>query len=648
MWLTGVGFFLLRLMGGLAYIQRLKHQKNRPLGDYWQAKMRTITQRLQLRRPVRLLESTLVNVPMVLGYFKPVILLPLGAVNSLTVQEVEAVLAHELAHVQRNDYLVNIVLSLIEVLFYYHPAVWFISANVRNERENCADDIAVRLCGNSLTYAKALVSLQELHPTVPAFAMPFSRSKNQLLHRIQRILQQPQTRSNIRERLLATGMLLVALLLLSVSANGTSEGKTKLRDFSLLSAKKIELDIEPADLEPLLMTTTDTIPPRTTTRSSSSQRIVTDRNGQEVEIEIEDEQLTKLRIDGRLIPPAEYEQHEELIARIRQDIPRPPAPPIPPRPGAVPSPPAPPAPPAPPVPSGIPAPPVPPSPPELTDGTRIKIITEDGQSQIISIGGAGEEIMELNIEDDAIFLNGERIDDVDEIYLIEGEDQDLSWTDGEDFNWDEKAFKIEGFDDLDSLLKFGDSFSFEILEPTDPTDPTAYAYTYENLPSPVELRRSIRAVQSQLRSAQRAREEIIREYQQELSEEQQEQLRAHRAKLLRRNERIQGELDERMAELEQLRARAKDTYQKAERATREARKEVRRQREVQMEELKQHLLEDGLIRRPDDSFSFRLDLKKLRVNGKRQSADLHQKYLRLFRGDGQGDHSFSISIEQRK
>ena len=130
-------------------------------------------QRIPLRRKVLLLESALVKVPMVIGYFKPMILMPLGAVNNLSAQEVEAILAHELAHVWRNDYLLNILFSFIEVLFYYHPAVWFISANIRSERENCADDLAIQLCGNSLTYAKALVSLQKLNPAVPAFAMPF-------------------------------------------------------------------------------------------------------------------------------------------------------------------------------------------------------------------------------------------------------------------------------------------------------------------------------------------------------------------------------------------------------------------------------------------------------------------------------------------
>ena len=145
-----------------------------------------------MKKTVRFVESGLAKTPMVIGYLKPIILFPLGTVNQLTQQEVEAVLAHELAHIYRNDYLLNIIQSFIEIIFYYHPAVWWISANIRTERENCCDDIAVKICGSSITYVKALVILDEIQPT-PNLAMLFSSdSKNQLLNRVKRILNQPQ------------------------------------------------------------------------------------------------------------------------------------------------------------------------------------------------------------------------------------------------------------------------------------------------------------------------------------------------------------------------------------------------------------------------------------------------------------------------
>lgn len=218
-WLVGVGFFILRLFGGLAYVQRLKYQRTTLLPAYWQAKVKALTTKIPVDKTVRIFESASIRVPMVIGYFKPFILLPIGAINQLGEEEIEAIIAHELAHVFRKDFLLNIFLSFIEVFYYYHPAVWWISGNIRLERENCCDDIAIQVCGNSLTYAKALVRLQELNAYSPSFAMPFSGQKNQLLNRIKRILNQPQNRSNIMERLAATCFLLLALVFVSVSAN---------------------------------------------------------------------------------------------------------------------------------------------------------------------------------------------------------------------------------------------------------------------------------------------------------------------------------------------------------------------------------------------------------------------------------------------
>ena len=218
-WLMGMVFFLLKMVGGLLYIQHLKNRNNYPLGAYWQEKMNTLAAQIPLQRSVALLESAMVKVPMVIGYFKPIIFMPIGAVNGLSEEQVEAILAHELAHIARNDYLLNILQSFVETLFYYHPAVWWISGNIRLERENCCDDLAVELCGNSLSYAKALVSLQEMHAGAPSLAMAFSSNKNHLLHRVQRILNQPQSKFNIMEKLSATMLLLLMMIAISLGAN---------------------------------------------------------------------------------------------------------------------------------------------------------------------------------------------------------------------------------------------------------------------------------------------------------------------------------------------------------------------------------------------------------------------------------------------
>src|SRR5206468_7510728 len=107
-----------------------------------------------------LVKSGLVQVPIVIGCLRPVILLPAGTLSGLTPAQLEAILAHELAHVRRHDYLVNAAQCVLETLMFYHPVVWWISHCIREEREHCCDDLVVQVCGDRLAYAKALASLE--------------------------------------------------------------------------------------------------------------------------------------------------------------------------------------------------------------------------------------------------------------------------------------------------------------------------------------------------------------------------------------------------------------------------------------------------------------------------------------------------------
>src|SRR5690606_25165454 len=112
-----------------------------------------LSARLKLRVPVRLLESVRIDTPVAIGWLRPVILLPAAAVTGLTPAQLEAVLAHELAHVRRHDFVVNVVQRCVESLLFYHPAVWWLSANIRADREECCDDVALESCRNAITYA---------------------------------------------------------------------------------------------------------------------------------------------------------------------------------------------------------------------------------------------------------------------------------------------------------------------------------------------------------------------------------------------------------------------------------------------------------------------------------------------------------------
>ncbi|MBK7873158.1 MAG: M56 family metallopeptidase [Saprospiraceae bacterium] len=203
-WLLGLSLFVIRLLGGLAYLEHLKIAYTYQLETHWEDMLQYLAEQLPIKRTVELMESALVQVPIVVGHFKPIILMPVGAVNGLAVEQVEAILAHELAHIARNDYILNVVQSVIEALLYFNPAVWWISANIRTERENCCDDVAIQLCGNKLNYAKALVAIQEMNQSAPSLAMAFGKKKGQFLNRIRRILNQPQNKSDMIEKITAT------------------------------------------------------------------------------------------------------------------------------------------------------------------------------------------------------------------------------------------------------------------------------------------------------------------------------------------------------------------------------------------------------------------------------------------------------------
>src|SRR5262245_23768942 len=127
LWLLGVIFFALRLFCGWLYTERLKFQGTRPPEEKWEQALRRLRSQLGVTSPVRLLESAMVKVPMALGWLRPVILLPASAVTGLTPQQLEAIIAHELAHIRRHDYLINLLQAVVETLLFYHPAVWWVS-----------------------------------------------------------------------------------------------------------------------------------------------------------------------------------------------------------------------------------------------------------------------------------------------------------------------------------------------------------------------------------------------------------------------------------------------------------------------------------------------------------------------------------------
>ncbi|UCD48681.1 MAG: M48 family metalloprotease [Phycisphaerales bacterium] len=188
-WLLGVFGLSAWHLGGWAQLLRLKRRMVGELAAPLQAKLTDLAAALGIKRAVALLESALVEVPTVVGWIKPVILLPASALSGLSAEQLEAILAHELAHIRRYDYLVNIAQTVIEILGFYHPALWWVSHKIRAERENCCDDLAVQVCGDSVRYARALTCLEEMRHHRSELAV--AASGGSLVARIGRLLGRP-------------------------------------------------------------------------------------------------------------------------------------------------------------------------------------------------------------------------------------------------------------------------------------------------------------------------------------------------------------------------------------------------------------------------------------------------------------------------
>jgi len=161
-WLMGVALLTVRLLAGWMWVQKLRSRGTSLAPEMWDQTVARLARRLHISRPIRLAQSALVEVPTVIGWLRPVVLVPGSALAGMAPYQLEAILAHELAHIRRHDYLVNLLQTLVETLLFYHPAVWWLSHRIRVERENCCDDLAVSLCGDPYAYAKALADLEEL------------------------------------------------------------------------------------------------------------------------------------------------------------------------------------------------------------------------------------------------------------------------------------------------------------------------------------------------------------------------------------------------------------------------------------------------------------------------------------------------------
>lgn len=222
LWGAGVAALSLRMLAGWAGVYRLGRVKTSAVPASLQRRAAELAAAMGISRTVEVLASGMAEAPMTFGVARRVILLPVSALTGLSHSMLEAILAHELAHIRRHDYLVNLVQTAIETLFFYHPAVWWVSRQIRAERENACDDMAISLLGNPLAYARALASMEELRP---APRMALAANQGDLLSRIQRMLGAPPAKQAASPLHALAGIGVVAIVFMALAAANPARAK---------------------------------------------------------------------------------------------------------------------------------------------------------------------------------------------------------------------------------------------------------------------------------------------------------------------------------------------------------------------------------------------------------------------------------------
>lgn len=229
----------------LSNVYRIRNYRNQAPPEYWSERVLELSQLLKIKKRIVLLESQLVSVPSVTGFFKPIILIPIGLLSNLPQDQIEAILLHELAHIRRKDYFINLIQSFAEILFFFNPGVLWVSSIIKEERENCCDDIAVGITQSKSKFINALVSFQEYNMKQNKLTMGFGSRKNQLLERTKRIIyDNNKSLNSIEKTFLSICIIIIASF--TVACSNTKVATSQIQNDTAFSN---DLDMENASVE---------------------------------------------------------------------------------------------------------------------------------------------------------------------------------------------------------------------------------------------------------------------------------------------------------------------------------------------------------------------------------------------------------------
>lgn len=298
-WLIGMIMMSVRLGGGYILAYRLKTTYIRPVEQKWELILNRMADKLHIRHKISLFESVKVDMPMVIGYLKPVILLPIGTLSRMPYDQVEMILAHELAHIRRADFLVNLIQSVVEVVLFFNPFVWWLSSVIRQEREHICDDMAMNISGKGLSLAKALVSLSDL----PAAAMDNSAilyfNKYNTMKRIERLFSNPRLKPSSFEKMIVTLMALLVVIIISTTGTFAGSADSRVAEAAaVINGPDVNYAV---DIMPLPDTLKDAPAPVA-------------KEKREIYLEVENGKTVKAIVNGKEVPAEELEKEAFRIS----------------------------------------------------------------------------------------------------------------------------------------------------------------------------------------------------------------------------------------------------------------------------------------------------------------------------------------------
>jgi bla regulator protein blaR1 len=315
LWLLGFVLFSMRFIGGVLYVQRLRTIGIKPLNEFWYNRLEELSNSIGIKQFVEIYESVKVKAPVTMGYLKPVILLPLGMLTGLPQEQVEAIIIHELAHIKRYDFILNLIQTLIETIFFYHPVVWWVTSTINTERENCCDDSTLKYCGGSLVYFKALYNLQQICSEENELALAVIGKKNQLFRRINRMTTKNQNTS-YGVKFAAFAVLLFVMTAVSIySSSSAKENSGALTTASFINPVSSLNDVSTfknpvGDISPIHDTTS-------LKKGKHTLKFYDDVNGEEKKFKakLNDGKLEELYIDGEKVPDNDLNKYENKVTK---------------------------------------------------------------------------------------------------------------------------------------------------------------------------------------------------------------------------------------------------------------------------------------------------------------------------------------------